>query len=315
MRIEWRQVMNIKGTPWSISISKNAEKTRWYDFGEGWKTIDDNDVFKSIKFDELRSKIKSAKSDEEIVNTAREYRKYFVSNNAEVDKTTLCEAIINFFSEFHFEPNYRFINTLANTSLKGESSMRDYIVNYFTLIDSPYVSSIKEKMRSAEFSSILSDLQSIEITNVINKRFKLYYGSQGTGKTTQAINESDECMVCHSAILPQDLMEDFKFENGQPSFTGSAFKDAMVNGKTIVLDEINLLPFETVRFLQSVLDGKSEFVYKGEVVHIHENFKVIGTMNLIVNGAVFGLPEPLVDRAEELKEFKLTSDKLCYALN
>lgn len=122
------------------------------------------------------------------------------------------------------------------------------------------------------------------------------------------------CMVCHSAMLPADLMEDFKFENGQPNFKPSALQIAMTEGQKIVLDEINLLPFESLRFLQSILDGKSEFVYKGQTIIIKEGFQIIGTMNLTVNGCTFALPEPLVDRASELRKYTLTAETLIGAL-
>ena len=88
----------------------------------------------------------------------------------------------------------------------------------------------------------------------------------------------------------------------------------MENGTKITLDEINLLPFESLRFLQSILDNKTEINYKGQVIHIKDGFQIIGTMNLTVNGSVFNLPEPLVDRACELKEYKLTAEQLAGAL-
>lgn len=109
-------------------------------------------------------------------------------------------------------------------------------------------------------------------------------------------------------------MEDVQFIDGKAHFTPSSLQKAMVEGKTITLDEINLLPFESLRFLQSILDNKTEFEYKGSIIKIAEGFKIIGTMNLIVNGTVYGLPEPLIDRAANLKEYKLTADSLMNAL-
>ena len=88
----------------------------------------------------------------------------------------------------------------------------------------------------------------------------------------------------------------------------------MEQGKAIVLDEINLLPFDSLRFLQGILDGKSEIIYKGNVITIAEGFQVIGTMNLVVNGTVFNLPEPLVDRCSEIREFTLSAKQLLSAL-
>ncbi len=225
----------------------------------------------------------------------------------------LCQRMIDFFSEFQFTPNYRFMNTLWYQNNAGTAE--SYISNYFKMIDSPHTNSVLEKMKSTEFKGLLKVLSKLpEPSNKINKRLKLYYGPQGTGKTTKAIEETGACMVCHSAILPQDLMEDFKFNEGKPEFVPSALQNAMTDGKKITLDEINLLPFESLRFLQSILDGKTEFEYKGKTVTVKDGFEIIGTMNLVVNGCTYALPEPLVDRASDMKEFKLEAQELMGAL-
>ena len=114
-------------------------------------------------------------------------------------------------------------------------------------------------------------------------------------------------------MLPSDIMEDFAFDDGKAGFHKSAFWTAMENGTQIVMDEINLLPFDSLRFLQGILDGKKSFIYKGQTVNIADGFKVIGTMNLQVNGMTYGLPEPLVDRCEEMRQFKLTAKDLLTA--
>ncbi len=170
-------------------------------------------------------------------------------------------------------------------------------------------------MKSAEFKDIVDTMSTLPAPNTkINTRLKVYFGPAGAGKTYQATSEADECMVCHSALTPQELMEDFKFVDGHPEFEPSALQRAMVEGKPIVLDEINLLPYESVRFLQELLDGKEKFSYKGKTIHVADGFEVIGTMNLILKETVFGLPEPLVDRAEELREFILDAEELQKAL-
>lgn len=228
-----------------------------------------------------------------------------IDETPKVDKakiTNIISNLINFFSEFEFEPNFRFINSFAFACNKSTKSAIDYIKNYFALTDSPYIMSVIEKMKSIEFKEICHELHDIIPNKKINTRFKLYYGCAGTGKTTMALKESNGvCMVCHSALLPSDLMEDFKFENGQPTFIPSTLQKAMTQGTTIVLDEINLLPFESLRFLQTILDSKTQFEYKGKTIRIADGFKIIGTMNLHVNGSIYSLPEPLVDRVEELK--------------
>lgn len=225
--------------------------------------------------------------------------------------TAALASLIKFFSEFQFEPNFRFVNSLA-LSKKPEQ----YILSYFELSNNSFANEVTEKMKSKEFKAILKDIKLAKPTNRINKRLKIYYGSAGTGKTTLAQKESDNrCIVCNASMLPADLMEDFVFVDGKPSFKPSVLWQCMTDGKPIVLDEINLLPFDSLRFLQGVLDGKSEFDYKGHKVTIADGFEVIGTMNLSIGGMVFGLPEPLVDRCSEMQKFSLTAKQLKTALD
>lgn len=225
------------------------------------------------------------------------------------------EKLINFFSEFQFEPNFRFINTLSKELARGKSKGYNYVNQYFELIDSPYVVEIRNKVKSPEFKDIANDFIKVAPTKTVNNRFKLYYGSQGTGKTTIAMKETDNrCMVCNSSMLPSDLMEDFIFDEGKATFKPSALWECMTQGKAIVLDEINLLPFDSLRFLQTILDGKKEFLYKGIKVEIADGFQIIGTMNLTVNGMTYALPEPLVDRCAETRKFTLSAKDLISAI-
>jgi hypothetical protein len=62
------------------------------------------------------------------------------------------------------------------------------------------------------------------------------------------------------------------------------------------------------------VDGKTEFYYKNRPVHIHEGFQIIGTMNLSLGGMIYGLPEPLVDRCAETKQYELTAEQLAKAV-
>lgn len=225
------------------------------------------------------------------------------------------ENMIKFFTEFQFEPNFRFINSYSLALAKSEKLGNEYIKNYFELIDSPYLEDLKAKITSAEFKGISKDIKAVAPTKVVNERFKLYYGSQGTGKTTMAMQETENrCMVCNSALLPNDLMEDFVFIDGKASFVPSILAECMVKGLPIVLDEINLLPFDSLRFLQTILDGKEEFIYKGKTIKIAKGFQIIGTMNLTVNGMTYGLPEPLVDRCAETRKFSLSAKDLVSAI-
>lgn len=224
--------------------------------------------------------------------------------------------MINFFSEFDFEPNFRFVNTIVNLlATSGPSLAKSYVNHYFNLTNNDNRLAISDKLQSIEFSSILKDISVVRPNKRVNDRFKVYYGAPGTGKTTQALIEAKNvCMVCHSAMLPSDLMEDFLFEEGKATFSPSGMQMAMINGTSIVLDEINMLPFESLRFLQSILDGKKQILYKGKTIDISDGFKIIGTMNLMINNCIYALPEPLVDRAESIVEYSLTAKNLLGAI-
>ena len=224
--------------------------------------------------------------------------------------------LMDFFSEFSFTPSFRFTNTFAFMACRGAAEARAYVHNYFALMDSSYVNDVEQKMKSAEFRMIVKNIAQFGMpTSHINTRLKVYFGSAGTGKTTLAQKESDNrCIVCNSSMLPADLMEDFIFKDGNPDFNPSLLWDCMEQGKTIVLDEINLLPFDSLRFLQGIVDGKTEFYYKNRPVHIKDGFQIIGTMNLSLGGMTYGLPEPLVDRCADAREFTLTAEQLAKAI-
>jgi len=226
------------------------------------------------------------------------------------------QKLMDFFTEFSFTPSFRFVNTFAFMANKSKKSAREYVRNYFALMDSSYIKEVEQKIKSTEFEQIINNVaQYGEPSTHINTRLKIYYGNAGTGKTTLAQMESENrCIVCNSSMLPSDLMEDFIFKDGNPDFNPSLLWDCMEQGKTVVLDEINLLPFDSLRFLQGIVDGKTEFYYKNRPVHIKEGFQIIGTMNLSLGGMIYGLPEPLVDRCSEAKEFVLTAEQLAKSI-
>lgn len=259
---------------------------------------------KNAAYDMIISKYKALMPSEELIRQQEEE----IKNRKEV-----AAEVLRFFKDFEFEPSFRFVNTMYWHSEKIEDEVA-YIYNYFNLSDSQYKDDVKEKMKSYEFKQMISKMHTIRTKNHTNARLKIYYGSAGTGKTTMAMKEANNnVVVCNSAMLPTDLLEDFAFDNGKAGFHKSALWIAMEEGKKIVLDEINLLPFESIRFLQGITDNKQSIVYKGQTINIKDGFQIIGTMNLRLGGSCYGLPEPLLDRASELKEYKLTEEQLANA--
>lgn len=220
------------------------------------------------------------------------------------------DKLIKFFTEFNFTPSYRFVNSMAIAR-----DPKQYVRNYFAVQDHPYAKEIADKIKSAEFKSIIDLLKMSNCSPTpINTRFELYYGEPGTGKTTRAMDIADSCIICSSDMLPADLMQNFVFKDGKADFDPSDLWIAMEKGKSIVLDEVNMLPFESLRFLQGITDGKETFNYKGHEIKIHPDFKIYATMNLNVNGQCIPLPAPLVDRSYQIIEFSLKASDLIAAL-
>lgn len=220
--------------------------------------------------------------------------------------------LLKFFSEFQVTVSIRFVDTLLR-----QENKKAYILSYFKLEDSPWYNEIANKLESAEFETILreAELLKLDPNKRVNNHLKVYFGPAGTGKTTKACAEASYCIPCSSDMDCKELLKDFKFDaSGKPTFEKSIFRQAIEEGKTVVLDEINLLNTQVRQFLQSLTDGKEYVDFEGSKIMIHPDFMAIGTMNLTVNGMTFALSEPLVDRCAEIREYELTGDSIAKAL-
>ena len=225
---------------------------------------------------------------------------------------SVVKRLLAFFSEFRFNPAARFVNTMSRQ--ESSAAMTKYVSNYVRLINNPDMNNIIEKMKSAEFTELCNDMLKYPAEKPINERLVIYFGDAGTGKTTQAVQEYPDAPVvpCNASMLPDELLRTFDFNdaNGNPVFKPSTLRNCMEAGKPVIFDEINLLGFDCLRLLQTITDRKDTIDFNGETIVIKPGFKIIGTMNLIVNEQVYNLPEPLVDRAGEIKEFTLSAKDL-----
>ena len=232
------------------------------------------------------------------------------SDDAEIkeEKHSLSNSCIEDLSNFLLEFNMNLSIRLLNTLVRVEDP-EQYLINYALLTGRDHME-LAQKCQSFEFKKINAAIKNTNTDKEINKRFILYFGHAGTGKTTKAMSEAKTIVVMNENVTPKELLLDFSFEDGQPSFKKSALALAMEKGEKIVLDEINLAPFETIRFLQGILDNKEEVTVGHETFKIKEGFQIIGTMNEEVLGMESYLPEPLIDRAKEIVQFKLTTKRL-----
>lgn len=222
------------------------------------------------------------------------------------------DQLRNFYSEFKFSVAARMVNTMARQTCPDDVAA--YANNYALLINHPDAPAIIEKVKSDEFKKLSEELIKYPPDKKINTRLDIYFGDAGTGKTTKAITEYPEAPVvpCNSAMLPDELLRTFDFndENGNPVFKPSDLRKCMEEGKPIIFDEINLLSFDCLRLLQTLTDNKDSIDFNGDRIQIKPGFKIIGTMNLVVNDQVYSLPEPLVDRAGLIKQFTLSTEDL-----
>ena len=58
------------------------------------------------------------------------------------------ENLMNFFKDFQFDANFRFVNTFIRQLMVNEKSAKDYVYNYFALTDNPYLNEVNSKLKS-----------------------------------------------------------------------------------------------------------------------------------------------------------------------
>lgn len=234
-------------------------------------------------------------------------------------KISIAERLLKLLckDEFVVTPSARFVNTIARSAWNGGlNEAKSYFKRYFELSDHPDKDRINPLADSMEFESIVNDMLTVPLSKQINNRLEIYYGAPGTGKTTEAkkLYPNAKVMICSKEMTSDNLFRRFEFNdvNGNPVFRQTALVDAMEAGEPIIMDEINLLPWSSIQDLQSLTDNKEEPYIEAlkKAVKVKPGFKIIGTMNLQINGQTYGLSEALVDRAGVLKEFKMEADQL-----
>lgn len=232
--------------------------------------------------------------------------------------TSTYKDFLKFFSETSFKPSIRMIDTLSRLNLK---SGQNYIGWFMELINHPDREVIVPKLKSDEWKNIHSQMLDIykkvgESIDPINTRLEIVYGPNGTGKTYDVIKEYQEkypdigVMACSSSMSSaEDLLQVFDFdEGGKPVFKDSPLTEAIKKDQPVILEEARLMQQSAMAFLQSLLDCKDYVDTCRGRLYIGPNFKVIMTMNLEVNGVVYELPEPIVDRAQVILKKEMNAD-------
>lgn len=232
--------------------------------------------------------------------------------------TSTYKDFLKFFSETSFKPSIRMIDTLSRLSFtKGQN----YIKWFMELINHPDREIITPKLKSDEWKNIHTQMLDIykkvgKSIDPINTRLEIVYGPNGTGKTFDVIKQYQEkypdigVMACSSSMSSaEDLLQVFDFEEGgKPVFKDSPLTEAIKKDQPVILEEARLMQQSAMAFLQSLLDCKDYVDTCRGRLYIGPNFKVIMTMNLEVNGVVYELPEPIVDRAQVINKKEMDAD-------
>ena len=227
--------------------------------------------------------------------------------------TSAVDKLNRFLSEFSYFRNgvsMRLINTFAIAADKAAA-----LRSYCEVSQMEDLSDLVEKMKSPEFKNVCDAFKPFS-PKPVNRRFAVFYGAPGGGKTYaakkagEAINGGEVDIVpCSPSMDAADTLYAYRldYKTGKRGYIPTALLTAMVSGRAVVLDEVNLLPMEARMFLQNILDNKDKVHVMGQELPIADGFFVIGTMNLETGLGSTPLPLPLVDRACVVREFKTST--------
>jgi AAA domain (dynein-related subfamily) len=238
-------------------------------------------------------------------NTIERYTENVTKTENQIKQEVMegIEELQNTMLQFDTAVTPRMVSTMLH-----HSNPESYLYGYLKLTGRECDDFMK-KTQSQEWRRMMNKLKSANPKR-INKRLAIYFGPPGGGKTTAALREAGKKIGMHKDMTAKELMFDFTFKDGEAQFSKSVFAQAMENGEAIVCDEMNLASNTLLQFMQSVLDNSKSIFMDGQELVIKEGFKVIGTMNDVVSGVDRILPEPIIDRALDIRYFELTPSKI-----
>lgn len=216
----------------------------------------------------------------------------------------VAQKVKTFCKDFEFDPDPRLINSLRHCGTAEEAGVM--VVDSMELIGMPeeILQRAAPKFQSAEWRGIFADMRKCPTSHgKINQRLAIYYGPAGTGKTTKAIADNPDAdrIIASPTQDPSELFtRNVVNEHGGVDLVLTELGKAMVDGKPIIIDELNLYQSCVLTRLQGVTDGGEKLVDNGREIVIKDGFKIIATMNLETNYGKTPLPNPLVSRAGEI---------------
>ena len=210
------------------------------------------------------------------------------------------------FSYFRDGASMRLINSFAIAADK-----KACLQSYCEVSQMEDLPDLVEKMKSPEFTAVCDAFAPFK-PKPLNRRFAVFYGAPGGGKTYAAIKAGEsinggqvDVVPCSPSMDAADTLYAYRldYKTGKRGYVPTALLTAMVSGRAVVLDEVNLLPMEARMFLQNILDNKDKVHVMGVELPIADGFFVLGTMNLETGLGAQPLPLPLVDRAVVVRKF------------
>ena len=172
------------------------------------------------------------------------------------------DKLTKFLSEFSFFRNgvsMRLVNTFARG--KTDADKKATLRSYCEVSQMEDLQELVEKMKSPEFVTVCSAFSEFK-PGPVNKRFAVFYGAPGGGKTYAAVKAGEainggavEVVPCSPSMDAADMLYAYRldYKTGKRGYVPTALLTAMTAGRAVVLDEINLLPMEARMFLQNLL--------------------------------------------------------------
>lgn len=227
----------------------------------------------------------------------------------ETKREELFKNWVEFFAEFRFDLNPRFFSTIVNQATPD--AVKEYITGYFRITGDPESDAIGLKCESDAAKDLFARTASMRPASGMNARLDIFYSRFENGcddLTMKALGLLPDAETVYGDYDTGDVKGLFRESGvdgeGNPASFDTPLAAAMKNGSAVILEHINLLSLACQQELRSVTDERSSVTIGGEEYHIKPGFRIVATMNLLVDRQVKPLSPWLANRASTIREFE-----------
>ena len=204
--------------------------------------------------------------------------------------------------------DFKRANSIVRNLSKGQVEITIYsaypeviekILSYETALDNKELKELLEDLRSAhrtetdikvifrekerlagKANQLEKFFQAFE-NRLTKERLFILLGETGVGKTwiTEKRYPDMVTYACNSSLDPYSLCYSLENINGVLTPVETPFLRTVRDGGRVKLDEINLLPNDSLMLVQGLTDEKESIVVGSEVIKISPDFKILATMN------------------------------------